>query len=208
MKPSRERLPGSERAAHPEAGQDGIDARVGQEVRDLRKALGMTLMQLADATSLSVGYLSQLERGLSNPSVSALYTISRALGVTIGWFLPAEPYRDDDVQSFVVRANEQRMVRYANGVIDELLAPTPGRQLDLRRSTLPPGTSGGDTPCAHEGEESGLVIQGRLHLWLGPSRVELKVGDSFAFPSTIPHRYRNDSDETTVVVWATTPPTE
>jgi transcriptional regulator with XRE-family HTH domain len=71
---------------------------LGPEIRNLRKARGMTLAAVAAASGLSVGYLSLLERDRATPSINALHAISRALGVTISWFFEAgetpEPERD------------------------------------------------------------------------------------------------------------------
>ena len=55
-------------------------------------------------------------------------------------------------------------------------------------------------------EEAGLVVSGRLDLWIDGVEVRLEAGDSFSFPSTLPHRYRNPGRGGTVVVWAMTPP--
>lgn len=63
---------------------------IGTRMRELRKARGLTLKQLAAATGLSIGYLSQLERQAADPSVRALNVISTALGVGINWFFPIQ----------------------------------------------------------------------------------------------------------------------
>jgi len=183
-----------------------IDSRVGEEIKHLRKARDTTLSELSKQTGLSSGYLSQVERGISRPSVKALHTISRALGVTISWFFSPAPEGDDELRDFVVRADARRKLHFQNGITDELLSPNLGRQLELLRCTFPPGSNSGPEPYTHEGEEAGTVISGRLDLWIGEKRVVLKEGDSFAFSSEMPHRYENCSDEDTVVIWAITPP--
>ncbi|XWN32363.1 MAG: XRE family transcriptional regulator [Devosia sp.] len=182
------------------------DARVGKEIRDLRKARGMTLAGLSQATSLSQGYLSQVERGISNPSVKALHSISRALSVTISWFFPKAPAADDDLRDVVVRADKRRRLTFENGIIDELLSPNLAGEIELLHCTFPPGSESGPEPYTHRGEEAGLVVTGTLHLWLGNRRIELDAGDSFSFKSDVPHRYANPTDQVTIVIWAITPP--
>lgn len=183
-----------------------VDSRVGAEVKDLRKARGLTIAELADASALSSGYLSQIERGISSPSVKALHSISRALGVTISWFFSRASDNDGDLHDLVVRAGARRTLTFENGIRDELLSPNLGRKLELLRSVFPPGASSGLETYAHKGEEAGFVIEGELRLWIGGKEISLGAGDSFAFSSELPHRYANPGRSETVVIWAITPP--
>jgi transcriptional regulator with XRE-family HTH domain len=182
------------------------DARVGREIKLLRKASDVTLAQLSAATGLSQGHLSQIERGKSSPSVKALHSISRALGVNISWFFKPTPDGSDELSEYVVRGDRRRSLRFESGITDELLSPNLGREIELLRCTFAPGSESGKEPYAHKGEEAGIVIAGRLTLWLDGRRIELKAGDSFAFESTLPHRYANEGDEEAVIIWAISPP--
>jgi transcriptional regulator with XRE-family HTH domain len=182
------------------------DERVGFEVRDLRHARDMTLADLAEATGLSVGYLSQVERGVSSPSVKALHSISRAMGVTISWFFSPASEDEDSLRDIIVRAGNRRRLTFKSGITDELLSPNLRRQIELLRCVFPPGSKSGDQPYAHQGEEAGIVISGALRLWVDDEEVILRAGDSFAFESDKPHRYDNPFDEETIVIWAITPP--
>lgn len=183
-----------------------IDARVGKEIRLLRKARDKTIAELCDATGLSQGYLSQIERGISSPSINALYSISRALGVTISWFFPPASEDEDALRDIVVRADKRRTLRFSTGITDELLSPNLGGELELLRCTFAPHSESGPEPYTHRGEEAGIVVSGTLHLWVGDQHVVLQKGDSFAFKSDIPHRYANPTSEETVVIWSITPP--
>lgn len=184
-----------------------IDERVGREIRFLRKARDITITELGDATGLSQGYLSQIERGISSPSVKALHSISRALGVTISWFFSPTSSDDDVLRDIVVRADKRRRLSFSSGITDELLSPDLGREIELLRCIFGPGSESGKEPYAHQGEEAGVVVSGRLDLWIADRHIELSEGDSFAFSSETPHRYANPTDEETVVIWAITPPT-
>lgn len=184
-----------------------IDSRIGVEIKNLRKARGITLDTLSENSTLSKGYLSQIERGLSSPSIKALYNISRALGVTISWFFPASTADEGDMRDIIVRSTARRSLTFVGGITDELLSPNLGRQLELLRCTFLPGSESGKEPYRHQGEEAGIVISGELTLWIGDKKVLLQDGDSFAFESDIPHRYANLSKRECVVIWAITPPT-
>lgn len=182
-----------------------FDPRLGGEIRALRKAKRMTLGQLGQATGLSNGFISQIERGQNRPSVTALFKISRALGVSIGWFFPTSNPSHSLKDAHVVRQKERRSIEYDDGIRDELLTPGLGGKLELLSCKFPPG-SGVERVYCHEGEETGVVIRGALDLWIGDTLYHLKEGDSFTFDSTTPHRYRNPTQDETVVIWAITPP--
>lgn len=183
------------------------DPRVGHEIRGLRKARDTTIAKLSDATGLSKGYLSQIERGISSPSVKALHSISRALGVTISWFFPPETEDGEELRNTVVRAYARRSLSFESGITDELLSPNLERTIELLRCTFPAGSESGTEPYNHRGEEAGIVILGQLDLWLDDQHIHLKEGDSFAFSSDRFHRYANPTDGDTVVIWAISPPT-
>jgi len=179
----------------------------GEEVRSLRKARNITLIELSKASGLSVGYLSQIERNVSTPSVKALTDLSRALGVTVSWFFKDGHQGPEDEQGFIVRKANRRKLGYGDLVgADYLLTPNLDGQLELLLSKIKPGGSSGDEPYVHRGEEAGLILSGRLEMWVGERHFILEEGDSFNFASTTPHRYRNACDRETVIVWAITPP--
>ena len=183
-------------------------ARLGPMIRDLRKRRGLTLAALGVKTGLSVGHLSQVERGLSTPTIRQLHGIAGAMGVTIGWFFHGEETNHEEDGGIVVRANRRkRMAMPDLGMTDELLVPHLNGDLELLACTLEPGKSSGPAPYAHEGEEAGLVLSGKMELEVDDRSYVLETGDSFAFKSMRPHRYRNCGTAALTVIWAITPPT-
>ena len=188
-------------------------ADLGNEIRQLRKVRGITLQQMADAIGKSVGFLSQVERNKTKPSVAALQDISEVLGVHIGWFFPPHSTPSHDEQQFIVRRKNRRRLSYSElsdtdylGLHDHLLSTNLNGELALGISRYEPGASTGDDSYDHLGEEAGLVLEGRLELTIDDKKYLLEAGDSFSFKSQLKHRYANPSDnEETVVVWANTP---
>ena len=186
---------------------------IGDEIRQLRKARGLTLQELADVTGKSVGFLSQVERNLTKPSVAALQDISEALEVHIGWFFQGDVEADETERQYIVRKNARRRLSYSDlsstdylGHYDHLLSANLNGELVLGMSRYEPGCSSGDDCYSHKGEEAGFVLQGRLELSIGDQVYILNEGDSFSFPSTVPHRFANPAeDKDTVVIWANTP---
>mgnify|MGYP000011730859 CR=1 FL=1 len=179
---------------------------IGPRMRELRKAKGLTLKQLAERTNLSVGYLSQLERQDADPSVRSLNVIGTALGVGINWFFPNPEEEADPERDIIVRGARRRALRFDSGVRDELLCPSLSGQLEMILTTFAPGANSGDALYSHKGEEGGYVVEGTLELTVENKVMILKPGDSFRFKSTRPHRYHNSGDTDTVLVWAVTPP--
>jgi transcriptional regulator with XRE-family HTH domain len=177
---------------------------LGQHIRGLRKQLGLTLRQLAEATGCSESMLSKIENGKGNPSINALHNISRALGTNMGALFAPTPEA-----GVVMRKGERRLVQMpgAKGVILEYLAPhLPGHVLQAHIHIVEPGGGGLDS-IRHEGEEVGYVLEGELDLTVDGQNYLLKEGDSFFFDSSLPHAYRNPGQGTVRVIWANTPPT-
>jgi transcriptional regulator with XRE-family HTH domain len=178
---------------------------IGGKLRALRKSRGMTLQAVADATKLSVGHLSQLERDITSPSVKTLHDIGLALGVNIGWFFDANEAKDADSR-YVVRSVNRRRIHFADGIDDYQLNSRATETLGLLYSVFEPGASSGDRTYTHAGEEAGYVVSGQLEFWIDGEHLVVQAGDSFSFPSTSEHRYQNPGPDRTVVIWAMTPP--
>lgn len=192
---------------------DPVAVALGNDIRGLRKAQAMTLAELAEKTGRSIGFLSQVERGLKKPSVGTLQSLGDALGLGIGWFLQGAEVGDDpEEKAVIVRAHQRRRLSYTGlsgtdylGMQDFLLSPDLNASHGLVLTTYQPGASSGDDPNGHEGEESGLVLQGTVILDLGERSFRLEAGDSFHFDSTIPHRYSNPGPEPATTIMALVP---
>jgi transcriptional regulator with XRE-family HTH domain len=181
-------------------------ATLGGKIRQLRKASGRTLARIAEETGLSIGHLSEVERGLSAPTIRHLQLIASVLGVKMGWFFDEEASAPAAEVGVIVRSgNRRRRDLTGLGVTDWLLSPNLSGQLELLLCELAPGAEITE-PYTHDGEEAGLVVAGEFELWVGERSFRLHEGDSFAFPSSTPHRYRNPGTVTARIVWAITPP--
>jgi transcriptional regulator with XRE-family HTH domain len=178
---------------------------IGHQIRDLRKARGLRLQQVADRAGISVGYLSQIERDQSRLPIGVLRKISDALGVHINWFFHLAPDTPVGEVDIVVRAHNRRKLTFTGlGIDEELLVPNLSGPLEMLMSTIEPGADSGD--YNHDGVEAGLVVAGRLDLWVGGRFFQLEEGDSFSFKSTEIHRCANSGTVPTKVVWVITPP--
>jgi len=196
-----------------DAGHDPVAEALGSDIRGLRKANGLTLAELAEMTGRSVGFLSQVERGLKKPSVGTLQSIGDALGMGIGWFMQGADDADDpEERSVIVRRHQRRRLSYTGlsstdylGMQDWLVSPDLNANHGLVVTTYQPGASTGDDLNGHEGEESGMVLTGTVVLELGRKRYTLEPGDAFHFDSTIPHRYSNPGPDPASTIMALVP---
>ena len=188
--------------------------KLGEDLRALRKAQGLTLEDLAIASGKSLSFISKIERGQARPSVTTLQELAGALAVPVGWFFENDGPAPADERPYVVRKARRRKLSYSGlgstdymGFEDHLLSASLDGQLALGMSTYQPGGSTGDDLYTHEGEEAGLVLSGEIELTLDQEVFVLKAGDSFSFSADIPHRYCNRGDTPAQIVWANTPVT-
>lgn len=180
------------------------DLDLGDRLRALRVAAGLSQRQLAARAQVSNGTISMIEADKVSPSVSALRQILEALGVSIGDFFVAPEPRADDV---VVRAED--FTEIAGGAVSyrQVGADLRGRALQMIHERYKPGARSGTKMLSHQGEEAGLVIKGRLTLEVDGRRYELREGDAYRFDSRKPHAFANAGDVDLVIVSACSPPT-
>lgn len=177
-----------------------------QQLRQLRKARGLSLKQMSELTGLSIGYLSQVERSISNLTIPSVRKIADSLRVPVAWLFEDQGSGDPAEQGVIVRREHRRRMTYREGTIDFLLSPDLNRKMELILSVFDPGAEVAE-PYTHRGEEAGLIVLGTMDLFLGDSQFRLKEGDSFYFSSESPHRYRNAGKDRLEVLWVITPPT-
>jgi transcriptional regulator with XRE-family HTH domain len=181
---------------------DGLVGRVGAIIAAERASRGMSIGELARRARISAGLLSQLERGIGNPSLDTVATIARALGIPIGsFFLGAADEADDVVHPHTRR----RLVLAERKLTYQLLVPDLQGALSMLYIEMPKDFSNEHAPFSHNGEEVAFVLEGRLEIHVGSTTRLLEKGDSFRFASITDHWYRT-FDEEVVVITAMTPP--
>lgn len=185
-------------------GQAHIPATLGADIRALRKARGLTLTDIASRLDRSVGWLSQVERDLSAPSISDLRLIAECLGVPMS-MLFAHTGVPVEEQGYVVRACSRRpMGSGEEGLIEELLSPDLTDDFEMVHSTFEPH-SRMQIRANRPTQEVGYMISGRLDLTIGGRNFTVGVGDSFRIKHE-PYQWANPYDEPAVAVWVIAPP--
>ncbi len=187
---------------------------IGDRLRDERTKAGISQRELARRLGLSASLISQLESGLSKPSVGTLYAIVTELDLSLDKLLRGDddPRRDDGGSgsfesngrvSPLVHPEERKTIDLASGVRWEQLTADTEEGVDFLHAIYEVG--GASTPdeslMRHHGREYGYVISGKMGIQLGFDLFELEPGDSIAFESTQPHRLFNRGDEPVHAIW-------
>lgn len=192
----------------PQGGSVTDDELLGRTIRQARKLRGLSIQTVAEKTGISIGLVSQIERGLSSPSVRVLRRLAEAMHVPFNSFF-TEPGLGVEPRSTVVvpRGQRRRLDLPGTGIVKEILSPDVTGVLEGYVVRIAPQGSSGDGYYYHKGEELGVVLEGEIELWIDDNCYHLEAGDSFQFESTRPHRFSNPGDTEALVVWVTTPPT-
>lgn len=177
---------------------------LGADIRALRKSRGLTLTDMAEQLGRSVGWLSQVERDMSEPSISDLRQIAEVLGVPMS-MLFGHSNAPVEEQGYVVRAGSRRpMGSGEEGLIEELLSPDLTDDFEMVHSTFQPH-SAMQVSAQRPTQEVGYVISGQLDLRIGERQFTVGPGDSFRFRGEI-YQWANPYKEPCVAIWVIAPP--
>ena len=183
------------------------DFSLGLKMRQIRKVRGLSLQSVARKAGVSIGLVSQIERGLTSPSIRSLRQLGAALDIPVERFFGDGEEAVVDGGGIVVHPRNRRVLNLSGkGIIKELLTPKISTTLELMIVSVEPGGSSGTDYYDHEGEEAGLVLSGKVELWVDNKNFIIEEGDSFHFPSATPHRFANSGEIPAKILWAVTPP--
>lgn len=183
---------------------DAHDARVGEILRSWRSGKGLTLRQAAARAGVAIGTVSQIERGLTSPSLRVLRELCAAIDLPMERLFEKPETTSDEI---VVRAHERRILTLGEKRMrKELLTQKAGSGLQGMIVVVEPGGSSGDDPYTHDGEEIGHVLKGTLEITIGTTTYLLGPGDTFCFESPRPHKFRNPGRTETEVLWVVSQP--
>lgn len=177
---------------------------IGEKIKRLRLRLGLTQEELADRSELSKGFISQVERDLTSPSISTLVDILQCLGTTLPAF-----FKDDDPPAQVVFTQgdmfEKQDTEELTGRVTWLVPNAQSNTMEpILVQLAPSGQTSTDDP--HEGEEFGYVLSGVVELRLGEERYRVKSGESFYYCPNVSHSIVNTGKAPAKVLWIATPP--
>lgn len=186
--------------------EDAGDQKMGGLLRSRRKQKKLSLAITAKGIGISIGLLSQIERGVSSPSVKTLRDLCRFLDLPMQWLYEASNSVDEHDRHIIRRRNRRVMNFDDHKMIKHILTPLEGASIQIMEFFLEPGGNSGDAAYTHDGEEAGVVVEGEMVLTLDGREHWLKTGDAFQFRSSIPHRFANPGSGPARVIWVVSPP--
>lgn len=192
------------------------DFDVGRRLREIRERHKLSQRDLAQRAGVPHGQISMIERNHSSPSVASLRKILSGFPLTMAEFFEPEPapqaldqvfFRPRDLIDLTSRLSRRRNGASTSGLLSlRQVGDARAHNLQILHEIYEPGADTGETMLEHDSSEGGIVISGELEVTVDKQVQMLKAGDSFLFSSRKPHRFRNTSDRSTIVVSACTPP--
>ena len=174
---------------------------IGSKIRELRILNGMTQEDLADRAELSKGFISQVERNLTSPSIATLMDILQCLGTDVSDF-----FGQEQEEAQVVFGKEDYFEKYDAELKNTIQWIIPNAQKNMMEPILLTLEAGGSTwpDNPHDGEEFGYVLSGSIQITIGNRVIRAKKGESFYFVSDKKHFIASKSGAT--ILWVSTPP--
>lgn len=176
-------------------------ADIGHALRSRRRQLGLSIVEVARGSELSIGYISLLERNLASPSITALMRIGEVLGLPLAYFLQVP---EAGGHHFPQSGRTPFQLDKGGMQFDRISGQFPGSTIGALLVTVPARHK--STPVTHGGEELVFVLRGALRFTMGGRKVHLEEGDSVHLPSTTPHGWENPFATDARVLWVGTVP--
>ncbi|MGN0373677.1 MAG: helix-turn-helix domain-containing protein [Enterocloster sp.] len=173
---------------------------IGGKLKELRVLKGLTQEELADRAELSKGFISQLERNLTSPSIATLMDILQCLGTTTSEFFYEAP------EEQIVFGKQDYFEKIDTDLHNEIKWIIPNAQKNVMEPILLTLEAGGSTypDNPHEGEEFGYILQGSISIHLGSKIYKAKKGESFYFTADKKHYLTSKNGAS--ILWVSSPP--
>ncbi|WP_249029897.1 helix-turn-helix domain-containing protein [Tannockella kyphosi] len=173
---------------------------IGAKIKRLRLANHLTLEELANRSELTKGFLSQLERDLTSPSITTLEYILEALGTNLQEF-----FNEKQEEQIVFKKDDFFENEQSGYTISYIV---PNAQKNEMEPILLSLDSGATSMVLEpdDGQEFGYVIQGKVSLNYGEKVLTLRKGETFYIKSGLRHFIKNTGDSVAKVIWVSTPP--
>lgn len=176
--------------------------QIGRKIKDLRIQKNLTQEELADRCELSKGFISQLERDLTSPSIATLVDILQCLGTGLRDF-----FDDSEEEQIAFREADyfEKIDKELKNKVEWMIPNAQKNMMEpIRLSLSPGGSTYPDNP--HEGEEFGYVLSGSVQLIIGKRNIRVKKGESFYFTPDATHYIKANEKTGAVLIWVSTPP--
>ncbi len=174
--------------------REAASVDVSSRLRELREARGISMRTLGTKSGLSANALSMIERGKTSPSVSTLYKLADALGVSITAFFDSEMEKK---QVVFLKSDQRTHLSFTRGVFEALGGEQFIGRVEPFMLTLESGAASGPHGIVHSGHEFVFCLRGQLDYYVEKELFHMEAGDSLLFASKLSHRWRNGSNNVT-----------
>ena len=186
-----------------------MERRIQKRIREYRKERELTLRQLAEKVGCTASYVSQVEKGLTVPSLSMVGRLVAALNIKVIDLL--SEVQDEDQTDWHLSKADRKMINYPDGRVSSQLLVTriSTKKMEPLISVIKPGgTSDEAEGMTHpvRTEEFVLVMKGEIDFSVNGKEIHLREGDTFYFDGTLPHRWVNNGNKTAEVLFVFSPP--
>ena len=172
--------------------RDAVSVNIGERLRELREARNISMRALATRSGLSANALSMIERGRASPSVSTLYKLAEALGVSITSFFGSDTERK---QVVFLKADERTRMSFTRGVFEGLGGEQFVGRVEPFLLTLESNANSGPRSITHTGHEFVFCLRGELEYQVERQLYNLSAGDSLLFAANLKHRWTNSGSK-------------
>jgi transcriptional regulator with XRE-family HTH domain len=181
-----------------------VNSLLGKDIRALRNARKMTLEDMAEGLGRSVGWVSQVERDISTPTMEDLKAIAKMFDVSLSIFFGTADAPEIE-QGRIVRANARREIgAHDNGLVETLVSPDLTDDFEVIHSKFLPGMAL-EEAHSRPTTEVAYLIQGKLDLWIDGDEFTVEAGDSFRIRGSA-YRWANPYDTPAIAIWVISPP--
>jgi transcriptional regulator with XRE-family HTH domain len=177
---------------------------LGVDLRALRKSRGVTLTDLSEKMGRSVGWLSQVERDISSPTINELRQLAKIFNVPLSLFFGSSEAKANEVGRIVRKSARRKIGGGDIGLVEELLSPDLTDDFEVLRSVFRPNAKL-ENFVTRPTQEVGYVVSGNLNLWIENEIFELGSGDSFRIRGE-QFKWANPNNEDAIVIWVIAPP--
>ena len=176
------------------------EINIGEKISQIRKSKDLSVRDLSKLCGVTASMLSQIERGIANPSVNSLKSIASALNVPLFTFFTSEVAKED----MVVRKENRKKVILpeSDDVVYHILAPDLTNNLEFAIMSLSPGSVSSSENIQHKGYEIAYLLEGEVNLYLDDEEFTLYQGDSVKISVGVKHRWENKSNLNAKVIFA------
>lgn len=175
---------------------------IGERIREIRKEKLITMSDLASRIELSQGMLSQIENGVSGPSLDTLWKLSNALDVPVFYFFKKLQRKPVEI----TRSEQQKSITMLHpNVHYRILSTNLSKKIEILELSVDPGCFSELESLSHNGEEWGYIIKGKLEVLIEEERHILNAGDTIHFDSKMEHKFYNPNSTVAIGIWIMVP---